>query len=438
MITEKRTSSPNLYGKAKSLIPGGNMLLSKRPEMFLPDLWPSYFSKTNGCKVWCINGNEYTDMLMTPGTNILGYNYPSVSEAVAKVVQDGNMSSLNAPEEVELAEKLVELHPWADMVRFARSGGEANALAIRIARAASGRDNIAICGYHGWHDWYLATNLSDGVGLDNHLLPGLKPKGVPKILQGTVIPFHYNDLNHLEDILKNRSVGVIKMEVFRNVLPENDFLQKVRQLANEYGAVLIFDECTSGFRKTYGGLHKFYNVEPDMAMFGKALGNGFAVTSVIGRKEVMEAAQTTFISSTFWTERIGSVAGISTLDAMQKEKSWELITQSGGYFQQKLSNLSQEYGVSLQISGLEALTTFSFNSERSLIYKTYLTQEMLKSGYLASTSFYPSICHTEEILNSYFEALEPVFQKIGECEEERSCCDLLEGPVCHDGFKRLN
>ncbi|MBZ0305533.1 MAG: aminotransferase class III-fold pyridoxal phosphate-dependent enzyme, partial [Anaerolineae bacterium] len=167
-----------LWKRAKQIIPGGNMLLSKRAEMFLPELWPAYFSKAKGCKVWDLDGNEYIDMsIMGIGTNILGYGHQDVDDAVRKTIDAGNMSTLNCPEEVYLAEKLIELHPWADMVRLARSGGEANAIAIRIARAASGKDKVAICGYHGWHDWYLSANLGDDKNLAGHLLPGLEPKG---------------------------------------------------------------------------------------------------------------------------------------------------------------------------------------------------------------------------------------------------------------------
>jgi glutamate-1-semialdehyde 2,1-aminomutase len=300
-----------LWRKAKSVIPGGNMLLSKRAEMFLPEKWPAYFSKAKGCKVWDLDGNEYIDMsIMGIGTNILGYGHPEVDEAVIKTVQAGNMSTLNCPEEVYLAEKLIDMHPWADMVRFARSGGEANAIAIRIARAASGKDKVAICGYHGWHDWYLSANLGDDKNLDGHLLPGLDPAGVPRNLKGTVFPFCYNNFEELENLVNTQDIGVIKMEVSRNTGPENNFLHKVRKLATDKGIVLVFDECTSGFRQTFGGLHKLYGVEPDMAMFGKALGNGYAITATIGRREIMEAAQSTFISSTFWTERIGPTAAL--------------------------------------------------------------------------------------------------------------------------------
>ncbi len=420
------------------MIPGGNMLLSKRPEMFLPEQWPSYFSKCSGCKVWDLDGNEYIDMLMTPGTNSLGYNNPQVNSAVEQVVRDGNMCSLNAPEEVELAERLIALHPWAKMAKFARSGGEANAIAIRIARASSGKDNVAICGYHGWHDWYLASNLAGNESLDAHLLPGLEPNGVPKGLRGTVFPFQYNDIEALEKLMKTKEIGVIKMEVFRNVLPENNFLQKIRKLATEHNAILVFDECTSGFRKTFGGLHKLFEVEPDMAMFGKALGNGYAVTGVIGRGEIMQSAQSTFISSTFWTERIGSVAGVSTLDVMEKEESWEKITRIGKYFQEKLAKLASEYELPLVINGLDALTTFGFNCTNALAYKSFLTQEMLKHNFLTGSLFYPSICHTTEIVDDFLSTLEPIFSAIKDCEQGRDISSLLEGPPCHDGFKRLN
>ncbi len=427
-----------LYSKAKQLIAGGNMLLSKRPEMFLPEQWPSYFSKSKGCEVWDLDGNKYIDTLMFPGTNSLGYNYAEIDEAVIETINSGNMSTLNAPEEVELTEKLVELHPWADMARFARSGGEANSVAIRLARAASGKDNVAFCGYHGWHDWYLASNLADTKGLDGHLLPGLDPHGVPKNLKDSVHPFEYNNFDKLEELVKTKNIGVIKMEVYRNKEPENNFLHRVRKLANENNIVLVFDECTSGFRKNYGGLHKLYDVEPDVAMFGKALGNGYAVTAVLGKRDVMQAAEKSFISSTFWTERIGSSVALATLKVMGKEKSWEKITSTGENINKEWMKLSEEYELPININGLAALTTFSFKSNNALAYKTLITQEMLKKGYLAATAVYACTAHTPEIVKEYLENLKPIFQTIKECEEGRDVMDLLKGPIAHNGFKRLN
>jgi glutamate-1-semialdehyde 2,1-aminomutase len=428
-----------LWKRAKEVIPGGNMLLSKRAEMFLPDKWPAYYSKAKGCKVWDLDGNEYIDMcIMGIGTNTLGYGHPEVDAAVQSTVIAGNMSTFNCPEEVYLAEKLIELHPWAHMARLARSGGEANALAIRIARAATGKDNVAICGYHGWHDWYLSANLGDDASLDGHLLPGLQPNGVPRNLKGTVFPFNYNNYDELEALVREQNIGVIKMEVVRNMGPENNFLHRVRKLATDSSIVLIFDECTSGFRETFGGLHKKYGVEPDMAMFGKALGNGYGITATIGKREVMEAAQSTFISSTFWTERIGPSAALKTLEVMGRIKSWEKITETGLSIRDGWQKLADRHGLGISHWGLAALTGFTFQSENALAYKTLITQEMMAKGYLASNSVYVCIDHTPEVVGGFFDALDPIFALIKECEEGRDVMRMLNGPVCHRGFKRLN
>lgn len=428
-----------LWKRAKAVIPGGNMLLSKRAEMFLPEQWPAYFSKAKGCQVWDLDGKPYTDMsIMGIGTNILGYGHEEVDAAVRQTVDAGNMSTFNCPEEVYLAEKLVEMHPWADMARLARSGGEANAIAIRIARAASGKDKVAVCGYHGWHDWYLSANLGDDENLAGHLLPGLDPKGVPQNLRGTVFPFNYNNYAELENLINTQDIGVIKMEVVRNKGPEDNFLHKVRKLATDRGIVLIFDECTSGFRQTFGGLHKMYGVEPDMAMFGKALGNGYAITATIGRRDVMEAAQSTFISSTFWTERIGPTAALKTLEVMERAKSWDTITKTGLNIRQRWQQLADKHGLQIDHWGLPALTGYTFKSDNALAYKTLITQEMLAKGYLAGNSVYVCTEHTPAVLDGYFAELDPIFATIKECEEGRDVMSLLKGPVCHGGFKRLN
>ena len=429
----------DLWNKAKKIIPGGNMLLSKRAEMFLPDQWPAYFSKSKGCEVWDLDNNRYTDMsIMGIGTNTLGYGHHEVDEAVMETINKGNMSTFNAPEEVYLAEKLIELHSWAGMARFARSGGEANAIAIRIARAASGKDKVAICGYHGWHDWYLAANLNSNSSLDGHLLPGLNTSGVPKDLQGSILPFRYNRIEELEKLVQEHEIGVIKMEVIRNEEPQNQFLEKVRELATKNNIVLIFDECTSGFRESYGGIHKVYGVEPDIAVFGKALGNGYAVTAVIGRREIMENAQSSFISSTFWTERIGSTAAIKTLEVMEKEQSWQVISEIGKNISERWNQLGNKYELPLTTSGISAIPSFSFKSESNLSYKTLITQEMLKVGYLATNIVFASTAHTTSIVDGYYDALAPIFKLIKECEDGRDIDGLLNGPVCHSGFKRLN
>ena len=429
-----------LYKRAKKIIPGGTMLLSKRPEMFLPDNWPSYFSKAKDINVWDLEGNKLIDMsIMGVGTNSLGYANKFVDLAVKKAISKGNLSTLNCREEVDLAEKLIEINPWAQMVRFARTGGEANSIAIRIARAASAKDGVAICGYHGWHDWYLASNLKNKNNLNTHLLSGLDVNGVPKSLIDTVFQFKYNDIEGLKRIIQNNKIGVIKMEVFRNIEPENNFLHKVRELANKNNIVLIFDECTSGFRETYGGLYNKYNVIPDIVIFGKTLGNGYAITAVIGKYEVMNAAQSTFISSTFWTERIGPSAALETLKIMKKENSWQKITDLGIFMKNKISELAKTNSLKLNFFGLPSISSFSFESSDHLKYKTYITQELLKLNYLASTQFYASTKHSEKQISKFINKLEPVFKNIAKFEnKDLDVDDFLDSPTCHSGFERLN
>ena len=433
------SSGQKLWNKAKEIIPGGNMLLSKRPEMFLPEKWPSYFSKAKGCSVWDLDGRELIDMsIMGIGTNLLGYGNDEVDEAVRKTINLGNMSTLNCPEEVFLAEKLLEIHPWAEMVRFARTGGEANAIAIRIARASSGKDKIAICGYHGWHDWYLATNLNNDSNLSEHLLPGLDPIGVPKNLTGTTLPFQFNNFKQLLQIAENNELAAVKMEVERTNPPDNDFLGKVRDLCDKKNIILIFDECTSGFRETLGGIHLKYNVSPDLCMFGKALGNGYAITSVIGKKKYMQAAQKTFISSTFWTERIGPTAALKTLEVMQKLKSWEYVSALGDKVRSVWKDLAKENNLIINIGGIKPIPQFVIDSKDFLKYKTFITQEMLKEDFLSSNVVFISMAHNEKVIDQYKEKLKNIFKIIGECEQGRSIDNLLETEVCHSKFKRLN
>ena len=430
-----------LYKKAKSIIPGGTMLLSKRPEMFLPENWPSYFSKSKGCKVWTLDNEELIDMsIMGIGTNSLGYGNKEVDLAVKEAVTKGNMSTFNCPEEVYLAEELINMNPWADMVRFARTGGEANAISIRIARAASGKDGVAICGYHGWHDWYLSVNHNDGKdNLSKHLLPGLQPLGVPKNLKDSVYPFGYNNFQELKDIVHNNDIGVIKMEVVRSFGPENNFLNKVRELATEKNIVLIFDECTSGFRETYGGIFKKYKIKPDMAMFGKCMGNGYAITAVVGTRSVMEAAQKTFISSTFWTERIGPSAALKTLQIMKRDKTWEIITKKGKKVQDGWNLISKKYNIPITRSAIPAVSSFKIVCKNHLEYKTLISQEMLKRGFIASTHFYACTEHKDIYIDNYLNELDSIFNTISKCETgELNIDDFLEGPVCHSGFSRLN
>jgi len=426
-----------MWKRAKNVIPGGTMLFSKNPDLFLPKFWPAYFEKTKGCNIWDLEGKKYFDLsMMGVGTNILGYSRKDVDDAVRKVIDKGNMSTLNSKEEILLAEKLIDMHPWSGKVRFARTGGEAAAIAVRIARAATGKDKIAICGYHGWHDWYLSANLSDSQNLNSHLMRNLPIQGVQKNLKNSVFVFEYNNFDQLKKIVSQNNIGTVIMEVSRNEPPKKNFLENIRKLTKNKNIVLIFDECTSGFREAFGGLHLKYKVNPDIATFGKALGNGYAINAVIGTDSIMNYAHSTFISSTFWTERIGSVAGLKTLEIMEKIKSWDVISSLGKKVKANWESLAKINNIKIKIQGLSALPRFDFENKNNLYYKTFISQEFIKKNFLASNAIYLCTAHNMKIFNNYFDILNSVFFKIS-----RSINDnidpqkLLSGPVCIGGIR---
>jgi glutamate-1-semialdehyde aminotransferase/spore coat polysaccharide biosynthesis protein SpsF (cytidylyltransferase family) len=427
-----------MWKRAKSVIPGGTMLFSKNPDLFLPNFWPAYFEKTKGCNIWDLEGKKYLDLsMMGVGTNILGYSRREVDNAVKKTVDKGNMSTLNSKEEILLAERLVEIHPWSTKVRFARTGGEAAAIAVRIARAASGRDKIAICGYHGWHDWYLAANLSNSTSLNSHLMSNLPIEGVQKNLKNSVFAFDYNNFDQLHKIVSENNIGAVVMEVARNQVPKNNFLENVRKLTKKNNIVLIFDECTTGFRETFGGLHLRYKIYPDLVTFGKALGNGYAINAVLGTESVMSYVNSTFISSTFWTERIGSVAALKTLEVMEKIKSWEIISKTGLEIKNQWKYLSKRNKINISIQGLNSIPSFNFGNN-NLIYKTFISQEFLKKGILAGNSIYVCTEHNRKVLEKYFNILDAVFYKIKDSIDKKADKELLNGPVCIGGLRNKN
>lgn len=440
MKTTIARTGQRLYEKARTLIPGGTQLLSKRPELFLPDQWPAYYSRARGAEVWDLDGTRYLDMShFGVGACVLGFADPDVDAAVLAAIHAGSMSTLNCPEEVELAELLLELHPWAEMVRFARAGGEAMAVAARIARAATGRDTIAFCGYHGWHDWYLAANLSEDHALDGHLLAGLQPAGVPKGLTGTMLPFHYNRPDELRAIVKarGRDLAAIVMEPAREHGPDSGFLEEVRALATQAGAVLVFDEVTSGLRLSPGGIHLVYGVDPDIAVFAKALGNGYPMAAIIGRRAVMDAAQTSFISSTSWTERIGPAAALATIRKHRRENVSAHLVRIGSMVQEAWRDAAARVGLDVHVDGIAPLSHLAFAHPDGGRLMTLYTQEMLERGFLAGNSFYASYAHSLDHVGAFAAAMGEVFGVLSQAVRADDVASRLRGPEKHSGFQRL-
>lgn len=429
-----------LYIKAKRLIPGGTQLLSKRPELHLPGLWPTYYQKAKGCRVWDLNGREWIDAsYMGIGACILGYADADVDGAVKNVIDNGTMSTLNCPEEVELAEVLCRLHPWASMARFARTGGEAMSVAVRIARAYTRKSRILFCGYHGWHDWYLSANLAGGKRLDGHLLPGLDPAGVARNLKGTSIPFVYNDREGFLSLIKKHAdqLGAVVMEPVRNFEPDKDFLETVRAETEKRGIVLIFDEVSSGWRLAIGGAHLKFKINPDIAVFAKGMSNGFPMAAVIGSKDVMGAAQNSFISSTYWTERIGPTAALATIKKLKNLNAPKQLAQRGAQVKQGWHEEARRQGLKIHVGGMDPLAHFGFDGSAPLILKTLFTQEMLAKGFLATNAFYASLAHTDQDISSYIKAVGEAFSTIAQAIQSGKPASYLKSDVCHSGFKRL-
>ncbi len=429
-----------LYRRAREIIPGGTQLLSKRPEMFLPEQWPTYYRQAKGAEVVDLDGNNFLDMSVSGiGATVLGFADPDVDAAVKAAIDMGSMTTLNCEEEVQFAELILELHPWAQMARFSRSGGEAMSIAIRIARAATGKEVVAFCGYHGWHDWYLSANLAEDGTLDGHLLSGLEPRGVPRGLIGLMQPFHFNNVEEIEKIAKEFGprLAAIVMEPVRSSEPTPEFLKAVRTVANETGCVLIFDEVTSGFRINNGGAHLVYGIEPDIAVFAKAISNGYPMAAIIGRKKFMDAAQDTFISSTTWTERVGFVAALATLRKFREKNVSKHLQRIGGRVMQGWSETAAAAKIPLEVSGITPLGHFSLKVEGAQELRTLFTQMMLDRGILAGSGFYAMYAHTDAHVDRYLAAVREIFPELKKAIDNRSVRQLLRGPVAHSGFSRL-
>ena len=431
-----------LYKKAKKIIPGGNQLLSKRPEMFLPNLWPSYYKKSKGIKVWDLNGKCYKDFsIMSIGQCPLGYAYKEINDSVKNAIDRGSTSTLNSYEEFLLAEKLISIHKGMDSVRFSKTGGEACAIAVRVARAYTNRSIIVASGYFGWHDWYLASNLKKG-SLDKLLLPGLEPKGVPKELLGTCVTVDYGNTEQLKKVFKKygKRIAAFIVEPQRNRTMNYEFLNEARKLTKKINSVLIYCEVSSGFRINTGGLYTNHKIIPDIVTLGKALGNGFPISAIMGNKDIMSAVQDSFISSSYWTERTGYVAGLKVIEVFQKRNIPKYLKKIGIYFDKKFTNMCNDLKINFKNRGLISVPIINYNSGDQLLdrrIKTYITQEMLKKNYLVSNVLYLSNAHNKKNIDDYFYEMHNLLFKIKNDLNHEFLIKKIKDEVCHSDFKRL-
>ena len=431
-----------LYKKAKKIIPGISQLFGKRPELSLPgNNWPIYYSKAKGVNLWDLDGKKYTDFtLVGIGTCVLGYSDKNINRVAKKILSEGSMSTLNPPEDVYLADEMIKLHSWAGGVKYTRSGGESMAVAIRIARAFTNREKILFCGYHGWHDWYLAANLKSKDKLSYHLLPGINPKGVPRNLKNSTIPFKFNDWEDLRKIVKKqaKNCAAIVLEPARESFPEKKYIRELRKIASKYNTVLIFDEITSGWRMNVGGVHKLIGVNPDMVVYGKTIANGIPMGVIVGKKKIMNSSLSTFISSALWTERLGPACALEFIKQFKRKKVYKKILSNGKKIKSIWKKNAKKHNLKIEIKGIDALASFKILEKNWPSILTFFIQEMLlKHSIIAGASCYANYMHTPQLLKKYDLAVSDVLSKISKFNTEGRLEKHLLGPVKQMGFNRL-
>ena len=429
-----------LWKKSTKVIPGGNGLLSKRPERYASHLWPTYFEKSKGISLIDLSGKKWKDFAqMGVGAAILGYNNKEVNDYVCSFINKGINTTLNCPEEYLLAKKLIKINSFASLVRFSRSGGEAMSMALRIARAKTNSYKVAFSGYHGWHDWYLATNLNSKNGLDEQLLPGLKTNGVPKKLINTAFPFKYNSVTELKKIIKNNTdLKIIIVEGARSEIISNEMSKYLEYLKLKKKFIIIVDEITSGLRTSLSGAYKLTKLTPNIVVYGKALGNGFAINAILG-DNTLDVSQETFISSSFHTERVGFVAAIKTIEIIEREKLWKYFNKIGNRIIKSYKSIANSHNIKLITNNFYPLPSFQFQyGYLNNIYNTYVIQELLKKNYLAANSVYLSMSHSEREVDKYLYNLDMVFKKLSKIIKNKEKKEnFLEIPIIDQGFKRL-
>lgn len=429
------------WADAQKHISCGTGLMSKRQEQFDPQSWPTFFSRCHGDEIWDQSGRRYVDFAGGVGAVLLGYGDREIERSLRRRLSAGTYCTLVNPEEDQLACLLLQWHPWASKVRFARGGGEAMTTAVRIARAATGRSGVAFCGYHGWQDWYLAANLGDDSALDGHLLPGLQPQGVPRELKGTAVPFLYNDLESLRvavSKLGGRPAAIV-MEPMRSQFPNEDFIMQVKSIAAETGAVFILDEVSSGWRYGFPGAHVRLGFEPDIAVYAKAMSNGFPCAAIVGREGIMDAANSSFISSSYWTDGIGTAAALACLRKIEREDISTSIWERGVDFQKQLRKLETAHSVcKLKVGGMPPSPSLTFELEGdSSAAKVLMIRGLASRGFLGSSQLYLMHAHTDEHITAFMGALDEVLSDL-ERKVNQGDLSATEGvPISTGNFARL-
>ncbi len=401
---------------------------SKSYRYFCRGTAPSYIDHGEGCYIYDVDGNKFIDYMCALGPITVGYNIPSVNEAVIAQVKKFASASLQSELEVELAERLCEIVPCAEMVRFVKNGSDATTAAIRLARAYTGRDMVLMSGYHGMHDWSIGAS-------ENHL-------GIPDAVRALTKNFIYNDLDDLEQKLKQDKVAAVILEPIQGDGPKDGYLAAVKELAHKYGALLVFDEVVSGFRYALGGASELYQVTPDMASFGKGMGNGYPISAVAGRKELLEQIEKgVFVSTTFGGDSIAMAASLATLKILEQPGFYDHIVKIGTIQRNGIVDLIHKYKLEdvLSVSGMPAHAGVAFEGHGSLSYldiQSVYSQVMVQNGILVFAIYNLNASHTEKEASAYLDATDKAFAMIRKAVDGDSVDDILVGGKVDPVFKR--
>lgn len=419
-------NSQALLQRALKTIPLGAQTFSKSYIQYPEKTSPMFLTHGLGSRVWDVDGNEYIDLVSGLMPVVLGYNDPDVNDAIQSQLNKGISFSLSTDLEIQLAEKMCELIPSAKKVRFAKNGTDVTSAAVRLSRAFTGRDKVAVCGYHGWQDWYIGTTTRN--------------KGVPKAVSdlSTIVP--YNDLDRLEAELKNETYACLVMEPTNVTTPLDGYLQGVKDLCDKYGTLLVFDEVITGFRFALGGAQEYFGVTPHLSCFGKAMGNGMPISAIVGRNDIMKEMEEIFFSGTFGGETLSLAASLATIQKMEQQSVINHLWSYGDSLGQKVNDLIVRHGLGdvLKLCGYSPWKLFQFMDHpnaTSFEIKTFYLQEMLIRGVLMSSSFNISFAHSTLDAHKIIQALDETFVLLADYLSKNNLSKNLKSPTIQPLFR---
>jgi len=418
-----------LFKKVQALIPNCSQTFSKSYLQFSVGASPLFVKEGKGCYLTDVDGNKYIDHTMGLGACILGYAFEPVLKDVKKQMKKGSVYSLPHYLEYELAELLTKIIPCAEMARFGKNGSDVTSSAVRLARAYTGRDYVACCGYHGWQDWYIATTT--------------RSKGIPEEIKKLTLPFQYNHIESLEKLFSEYKdkIACVIMEPVSLEPPSNDFLNKVEELTHKNGSLLIFDEVVTGFRFSVGGAQQFFGVIPDLACFGKAMGNGMPVACIVGRKDVMKQFEDIFFSFTFGGETLSIVSALSTIRYLTENNVIDYVWEQGSKLKNKIESLIEEKEMDtiVSISGYPVRTVMNFKGEEkeTLKMKTLFQQECVKRGILFTAGHNISLPHDDGIKDQTIAVYDEVIDILKYSIEYNMLDEMIEGKLLEPVFRKV-